>query len=53
MKRIIVSILFLVGLSFTTAAQIDFGLKGGLNYNSNSIKEVGTDVIDGAKSKTG
>jgi len=53
MKRIIVSILFLVGLSFTSNAQIDFGLKGGLNYNSNSIKEVGTDIIDGAKSKTG
>ena len=53
MKRIIVSILFLVGLSLTTNAQIDFGLKGGLNYNSNSIKETTQDIIDGAKSRTG
>ena len=53
MKRIIFFIVFLVGLSFTSNAQIDFGLNGGLNYNSNSIKEVGTDIIDGAKSKTG
>lgn len=41
------------GLSQAANAQINFGLKGGINYNSNSIKEVQTDVFDGAKSKTG
>lgn len=53
MRKIIITGLFLIGLSFTSFGQIDFGLKAGLNYNSNSIKEVGTDIIDGAKSKTG
>ena len=39
--------------SQTSSAQVAFGIKGGVNYNSNSIKEVGTDVFEGAKSKTG
>ena len=41
------------GFSHISNAQVDFGIKGGINYNSNSIKEVKTDVFDGAKSKTG
>lgn len=41
------------GFSHTSNAQIDFGLKAGLNYNSNSIKKVSDDVFEGAKSKTG
>ncbi|MFT4646682.1 MAG: hypothetical protein ACI8ZX_003114 [Planctomycetota bacterium] len=41
------------GFSQISNAQIAFGLKGGLNYNSNSIKETSTDVFSGAKSKTG
>ena len=36
-----------------TSAQIQFGVKGGVNYNSNSIKETSSDIFDGAKSKTG
>ena len=42
-----------IGFSQSSNAQLDFGLKAGLNYNSNSIKETAQDVFDGAKSKTG
>ncbi len=42
-----------LGFSQAANSQINFGIKGGINYNSNSIKEVKTDVFDGAKSKTG
>ena len=39
--------------SQSSNAQIAFGVKGGINYNSNSIKNASEDVFDGAKSKTG
>ncbi len=41
------------GFSQISNSQINFGLKGGVNYNSNSIKETTQDVFNGAKSKTG
>ena len=41
------------GFSQISNAQIAFGVKGGVNYNSNSIKEVQSDVFSGAKSKMG
>ena len=53
MKKIILTLCLAFAFSQTSTAQIHFGVKGGLNYNSNSIKEVGTDIFDGAKSKTG
>ncbi|WP_159947677.1 porin family protein [Polaribacter septentrionalilitoris] len=53
MKKVILMMVLALGLSQAANAQINFGLKGGINYNSNSIKEVQTDVFDGAKSKTG
>lgn len=35
-------------------AQIDFGLKGGINYNSDSFRVVSNDILKaGAQSKTG
>jgi hypothetical protein len=52
-KRIFLILCLAFGFSQITNAQIAFGIKGGLNYNSNSIKEVSSDVFDGAKSKTG
>lgn len=52
-KRIILILCLAFGFGQITSAQIAFGVKGGLNYNSNSIKEVSSDVFDGAKSKTG
>lgn len=53
MKKVILVIFLALGLSQVSNGQIQFGLKGGINYNSNSIKESGQDVFDGAKSKTG
>ena len=53
MKKIILLLCLTFGFSQVSNAQIDFGLKGGINYNSNSIKETSQDVFDGAKSKTG
>lgn len=53
MKKIILILCLTLGLSQASNAQLDFGVKGGLNYNSNSIKEVQSDVFSGAKSKTG
>jgi hypothetical protein len=53
MKKIILMMCLAFGFSHISNAQVDFGIKGGINYNSNSIKEVKTDVFDGAKSKTG
>ncbi|MDG1227994.1 MAG: outer membrane beta-barrel protein [Polaribacter sp.] len=52
-KKILLIFCLAFGFGQTVNAQIAFGIKGGLNYNSNSIKEVSSDVFDGAKSKTG
>ncbi len=53
MKKIILALFLLIGTSQFTQSQIHFGIKGGVNYNSNSIKEVSTNVLSGAKGKTG
>ncbi len=53
MKKIILAICFLFIGTHLSQAQLDFGIKAGVNYNSNSIKEVSTDVFSGAESKTG
>ena len=53
MKKVILFICLTFAFSQSSSAQVAFGVKGGINYNSNSIKEVSTDVFDGAKSKTG
>ncbi len=53
MKKVILVICLAFGFSQISNAQINFGVKGGLNYNSNSIKNVSEDVFDGAESKTG
>ncbi|WP_288956128.1 porin family protein [uncultured Polaribacter sp.] len=53
MKKVILILCLTFGLSQIANAQVAFGVKGGINYNSNSIKEVQTDVFDGAKSRTG
>lgn len=36
-----------------TSAQMQFGVKAGVNYNSDSFTNVTNDVFSGAKSKTG
>lgn len=46
-------LLVLLGTTQLINAQVAFGVKGGVNYNSNSIREVQTDIFEGAESKTG
>ncbi|PQJ78380.1 porin family protein [Polaribacter porphyrae] len=56
MKKIILIVFLAFGLSQMSNAQINFGIKGGINYNSNSVEGVngaGQDIFNGAKSKTG
>ncbi|WP_347174329.1 porin family protein [Polaribacter uvawellassae] len=53
MKRILLMMCLAFGLSQTSNAQINFGIKGGINYNSNSFSDVKDDVFSGAESKTG
>jgi hypothetical protein len=53
MKKVILMILLAFACSQTSTAQIDFGVKAGLNYNSESIQSVSQDVFTGAESKTG
>jgi len=52
-KKIIIICVLLLGIHQVTNAQLHFGLKGGVNYNSDSFEEVTNDVLNGAKSKTG
>lgn len=53
MKKAIFILCFLVGGSQLAQSQIQGGIKGGINYNSDSFSDVKDDVFDGAKSKTG
>lgn len=53
MKKVILVLCLAFGFSQISNAQFQYGLKGGINYNSNSIKETSQDVFDGANSKTG
>tara|TARA_B110000503_G_C7075002_1_gene382526 strand:- start:378 stop:1013 length:636 start_codon:yes stop_codon:yes gene_type:complete len=53
MKKVILIMCLVFGFNQISNAQVAFGLKGGVNYNSNSIEESVTDVFSGAKSKTG
>jgi hypothetical protein len=53
MKKVILILCLTFGFSQMSNAQLGFGIKGGLNYNSNSIKDASQDVFGGAKSKSG
>jgi hypothetical protein len=53
MKKVILIMCLAFGFSQISNAQLDFGVKGGINYNSNSVENVSEDVFRGAKSKTG
>jgi hypothetical protein len=53
MKKVLVAILLLVGISEYAEAQLQFGVKAGVNYNSDSFKDVSNDVLSGAESRTG
>lgn len=53
MKKVILLMCLTFGFNQLSNAQVAFGLKGGVNYNSNSIKETAQDVFNGVESKTG
>ncbi|MGK0414552.1 MAG: hypothetical protein ACJA1B_002779 [Polaribacter sp.] len=53
MKKVILIMCLVFGFSQISNAQLAFGVKGGINYNSNSVENVSEDVFRGAKSKTG
>ena len=53
MKKLIFLLFLVIGYSQLANSQTAFGVKAGINYNSNSIKEVSSDVFEGAESKTG
>lgn len=56
MKKVILVLCLAFGFSQISNAQFQYGLKGGINYNSNSVEGItaaGQDVFGGAKSKTG
>jgi hypothetical protein len=53
MKKIIFACFLFFLLTKNSQAQLQFGLKAGLNYNSDSFENVSNDVLNGAKTKTG
>jgi hypothetical protein len=53
MKKVFLMMSLALACSQTSSAQLDFGVKAGLSYNSESIQSVSEDVFTGAESKTG
>ena len=51
LKKLLFLLFFVVGYSQTAYTQTAFGLKSGINYNSNSIEEVSSDVLREQKVK--
>ena len=56
MKKVILVVFLALGLSQVSNAQIDFGIKAGINYNNNgedAFKNATNDIAEGASAKTG
>ena len=56
MKKVILMMCLAFAFSQNSNAQIDFGVKGGINYNNageDSFKKATNDIADGASAKTG
>jgi len=56
MKKVILMFCLAFGFTQLSNAQVDFGLKAGVNYNNSgedSFKESSADIVDGAEAKTG
>ena len=56
MKKVILVVFLALGLSQVSNAQIDFGIKAGINYNNNgedAFKDATNDIAEGASAKTG
>ena len=53
MKKVLLLLCLTLGLCQISTAQIQFGVKGGINYNSDSFNNVKDDVFSGAKGNAG
>lgn len=53
MRKVLLILCMTLGLSQISIAQIQFGVKGGINYNSDSFNNVKDDVFSGAKGNAG
>ena len=53
MKKVLIAFCVIAGLSNSTNAQLNFGVKGGINYSSSAISDISKDVLDGADNKSG
>ena len=53
MKKILLASLLFIGVTQLAQAQLQVGLKAGVNYNSDSFNNVSNDVLNGAESRTG
>jgi hypothetical protein len=53
MKKVLFIALLLLGTAQFAEAQLNFGIKAGVNYNSDSFSDVSNDVLNGAESRTG
>jgi hypothetical protein len=53
MKKVLFIVLLFVGTTQCAEAQVNFGVKAGVNYNSDSFSDVSNDVLNGAESRTG
>ncbi len=53
MKKLTVTMLVLFGTIQLAISQVNFGIKGGINYNFDTFENVKNDILSGAKSKTG
>ncbi len=53
MKKLFFALTLMIGLSQISNAQLQVGVKAGVNYNSGSFKNVSNNVLSGADSRTG
>lgn len=53
MKKVLLMMCLAFGFSQISNAQVNYGIKAGINYNSSTFSDVKNDVLSGAESKTG
>lgn len=53
MKKILIALALIFSMSQFAEAQLQFGVKAGVNYNSDSFSNVSDDVLSGAESRAG
>ena len=51
MKKIVLVFLLLIGINHHSNAQLNYGVKAGINYNSDSFEDASENVFKGAEGK--